>query len=251
MDSQKQYNTPKAALVLCAGFGKRLMPITKDIPKCMVEVDGEKVVDRVINSLVEFGVQKIIVNTFHHAEKLENYLCEKYNDQNDFELLISHENQLLETGGGVLNAMKSFNEEELIVLNGDVVFFPGHLSVLKQIAEKWNDKGSDLIVGLYPKDDVGRENGDFNLVNDKLSYEGNDKKYIFTGCYIMNNKIFGDAKVECFSMTDILFNVDKLPYRFKGVALDKVKWFDIGTPETLEETNNFFRNEKRLYKQAN
>jgi len=251
MGSQKQYNIPDTALVLSAGFGKRLMPITKDIPKAMVEVDGVKVIDRAIKSLIDFGIKKIIVSTYYKADVLEKYLEGRYGQSQSVEILISHEDEILETGGGILNALNKFNLDELIVLNCDVVFDKGHVPVLEVLAQKWGEGGADFVAGLYPLNETDRTAGDFNIVGDKLSYIGDDKKYIFAGCYFLKKKIFSQAMVEKFSITRVLFDAENLPFTFKAVELKDIKWFDIGTPETLKIANEFFANEKSFYQKTN
>jgi len=251
MESQKQFSIPDTALILSAGFGKRLMPITKDIPKAMVEVDGVKVIDRAIKSLVEFGIKKIIVNTYYKADVLESYLHDQYSNSKDVDIYISHEDEILETGGGILKALNNFKLEELIVLNCDVVFDKGHVPVLSSIARKWKEGDADFVVGLYPLSESLKTSGDFNIVGDRLSCAGEDKKYIFAGCYFLKRTIFRNLVEEKFSIVKILFEAENLPFTFKAVELKDIKWFDIGTPETLKIANEFFANEKSFYQEAN
>jgi len=251
MDSHKQYKAPQTALVLSAGIGCRLMPYTKDVPKAMVEVGGIKMIDRTICSLIEFGIKKILVNTYYKAEVLEEYLRNKYGSNSELEIVFIREVEVLETGGGILNALKKFNLDELIVLNCDVVLDKGHASLLKDLAEKWSEGKADFVAGLYPTEKTSRANGDFNIIGDELSYKDGAKKYIFAGCYFLNKKIFGEAVVEKFSMTRILFDIENLPFSFKGVEIKDLKWFDIGTPGSLKIANEFFANEESLYQEAN
>lgn len=239
MEYPKQYKSPNTAMILAAGKGMRLMPITADIPKAMVEVAGEKIIDRSIKSLIDFGIKKIVVNTHYKADILEAHLEKKY-EKSDVEILISREDEILETGGGILNAMNKFNLNELIVMNCDVVFDKGHSSILNALSKKWEER-ADFVGALYPFTKTDKEKGDFNIMGDTISNIGENKEFIFAGCYFLKKKIFGDMKVEKFSMTKILFNIENLPFIFKAVEIKGVEWFDIGTPQTLKIANNFFK----------
>lgn len=107
------------AFILAAGFGTRLYPLTKDTPKALVKINNKPMLEMLINKLINSGIQKIVINTHHLANKIDEFICNK---KFNAEIILSHENQILDTGGGILNAKKYFDlNKNLLIHNVDII----------------------------------------------------------------------------------------------------------------------------------
>ena len=171
-------NKPTKALVLAAGFGSRLKPLTDHTPKSLVEVGGKPMIDRVIDQIKEQGINDIIVNTHYLANKIHDHLAKR----GDVKITISHEPEILETGGGVLNVMQNIANEPLLVVSSDNVL-GGEYNAIAQVLDEWNSEEMDFLVALKNKQGVLTYNGvgDYSLTQEgKLSYS-DPKEFIFVG----------------------------------------------------------------------
>lgn len=216
----------KNALILSAGFGTRLRPITNDIPKALVPVRGKPIIDHIISQIKNAGINSISVTSHYLADKLEAHLLQKYGD----EIHISHEAEILETGGGILNVMKQLNADELLVVNCDAFFEAAN--PLDDFVKAWNSKEMDALLMLRHEG----ANADFGLEDGKVNR--NESDYRFLGVYIIKHSIFGDMGVAKFKVMDVLF--DKMASSdHKLYAIEyKGDWSDIGSLEALKLANN-------------
>ncbi len=233
-------NRPTKALILAAGFGTRLKPLTDRIPKSLVEVGGVPIIDRVIGQIIEQGITDIIVNTHYLAGKIHSYLA----DRKDVKITISHEPEILETGGGVLNVMKNIANETLLVVSSDNVLGGKH-NAIAQVLEEWDQDKMDFLVALKDKKDVKtyKGKGDYSLTeNGKLSYS-EPRPYIFVGAYILKPEFFNGWELSKFRIPDVIAkSANEKSNKIYGTVITS-DWFDIGTPEFLEIANEYVKRE--------
>ena len=187
------------AMILAAGFGKRLLPLTKQTPKPLLELKGKKLLQYSIEFLLSNKINDIIINTHYLSEQIEDFI-----HQNFPQIVISYEKNILDTGGGIMNAISFFQGENFLVLNSDTIWtlhYQKELSRLTEIFE--NGKGKAALL-LVKKENSFDPNfiGDFDLDNKNFITKKN-KQYIFTGCQLLNPNIFENYKKKIFSMNEI------------------------------------------------
>ena len=194
----------KKAIILSAGFGKRLNPLTLSIPKPLLEIKGQSLLENTINILIKYGIEEISINTHHLSEKIEDYIKKK-----KFRCLINLVNEkkkILNTGGGIFNISKNFLNEPFLVINPDTIWTEKYLDEFKQIEKIFflKDIKNILLVVKNIKSFDKNLKGDFRLENNLLSRNNlKNNDYIFTGFQILNNEIFNNCKNESFSINDI------------------------------------------------
>ncbi len=190
------------ALILCAGFGKRLNPITLKTPKSLIELNNITLLENTINLIKELGISEIKLNTFYLKDQIKNFI-----EQKNFDLkieIIEDGNEILDTGGGILNMSNSSNEEDFFIFNPDTVWSAEYLNCIKEMENFYFSKKIQNILMVVNKDLSFDKNlrGDFDLLDNQL----NKKKlnqYIFTGCQIINKKVFASIKNKSFSILQI------------------------------------------------
>ena len=190
------------ALILCAGFGKRLNPITLDTPKPLLELNNVALLETCINLIENLGIRKIIINTFYLGDQISNFLKNK-NFISKIKIIDEGKN-ILDTGGGILNMINHSNENNFLVFNPDTLWHKNYLDEIVKMEELYYSKKVENILLLVNKDLSFDKNlnGDFSLKNDLIFKE--DKNYfIYTGCQILSKKIFINYKVENFSITRV------------------------------------------------
>lgn len=190
----------KKAIILAAGFGKRLLPLTKELPKPLLEIGGKKLIEYSIDLLRENNITEIIINSHYLHEKISEFITKKYPN-----ISLSYEKNILDTGGGILNAMSFFEQKNFFVLNSDTVWtrsYSDDLHKLKEVFKNGNSKAALLLA--HKKDSFDKNlSGDFSLdQNNLLNKSSND--YIYTGCQLLNPNIFNlKKKGDIFSMNEI------------------------------------------------
>ena len=190
------------ALIPCAGFGKRLLPLTNEIPKPLLEVNNIKLLDNTINIILQLGIKNIKINTFYLGKQIENFVYSKKYPAN-IEIINDGE-QILGTGGGILNLIKNSNEEFFLSLNPDTIWNTNDISLLNNMQKFYFDNKIDNILMVVNRDKSfdGKLKGDFNLEKNKL-YKKQLTEYIYTGCQIFNKKIFKNINKKIFSISEI------------------------------------------------
>jgi MurNAc alpha-1-phosphate uridylyltransferase len=214
-------NIPTQAMVLAAGLGKRMRPLTDSIPKPMIEIAGRRLIDWAIDKLEAAGVTKIVINTSYMAEILEDYLKKRKTS----DIIISREATPLETGGGIARALNHFGNDTFFSVNGDVIWLDEEVPALQRIAEAWTPD-LDAVLLLHPvKAATGYEgNGDFFV--DKEGYITRPQvkesaPYVYTGVQILHPRMFQDCPDGAFSL-NLLYNkaMNASPPRIKSVIHD-------------------------------
>ena len=196
----------KTALVLCAGYGKRLNPLTLELPKPLLKLNNITLLEKTFNLIKSLGIKKVKLNTFYLKEKIKNFI----NDLNlDLDIeIIEDGNQILNTGGGILNMVKKSNEENFIVFNPDTIWSNEYVSCIKDMEKayfKEKSKNILLVVNKILSFDQ-KLGGDFNLNNNILKKENNNN-FIYTGCQMINKNLFLKLSNQSFSILYIWNNL--------------------------------------------
>ena len=187
------------ALILCAGFGKRLNPITLKKPKPLLEIKNVTVFEKCINLIKEMGINKIIINTFYLKEHFSSFI--KDNNFNiDIEIVEDGEN-ILDTGGGILNMINNSIEDDFIVFNPDTIWSTDYQNEILKMEQIYFVKKLENILLLVNKKLSFDQSfkGDFDLINNLISKKGR-MDFIYTGCQILNKKILMSQIERKFSI---------------------------------------------------
>jgi len=190
------------ALILCAGYGKRLNPLTLVEPKPLLKVNKITLLENCINLIRSLGIKKIILNTFYLKEKITNFVEIKKFDLDI--TIIDDGNKILNTGGGILNMMNSSNASDFLILNPDTVWNQGYLEKIKVMEDFYFTKQIKNILLLVNKNLSfdKKLKGDFNLLKNKIKKDlQND--LIYTGCQIMNKDLLDSHSVSNFSISEV------------------------------------------------
>ena len=190
------------ALILCAGFGKRLNPITLNTPKPLLKLNNITILETCINLIESIGIRKIIMNTFYLNDQINNFLKNK-NFKSEISI-VNDGNDILDTGGGILNMLNQTDEENVLVFNPDTLWQKDYLDEIVKMQKFYFSTKIENILLLVNKDLSFDENlsGDFHFQNNLISKE-KEKNFIYTGCQILNKNIFTGYKVKNFSITNI------------------------------------------------
>jgi N-acetyl-alpha-D-muramate 1-phosphate uridylyltransferase len=189
------------ALILCAGYGKRLNPLTLKEPKPLLKINEITLLENCINLIEALGIKKIIINTFYLKEKIENFLkTKKFNL--DIEIINDGKN-ILNTGGGILNMMQSSNEMNFLTFNPDTLWSKNYIKDIRNMEKFYFLNHINNILLLVNKNFSFDKNlkGDFNLVGNKIKKKVKNN-LIYTGCQIINKGLFKDYTVNNFSISE-------------------------------------------------
>jgi len=192
----------KTALILCAGYGKRLAPITDDIPKPLLKIKNVNLLDNTLKFVASIGINKIKINTFYLSEQIKNFI-EKKNYPLNIDIINDGE-KILDTGGGIYNLIKNSDEEDFVTLNPDTLWNSNYINTFNEMEKFYFKNKAKNLLMLVNKDKSfdTRFKGDFSLNKNKLSKEiKND--FIYTGCQILNKKVFQKINSNIFSISEI------------------------------------------------
>ena len=190
------------ALILCAGFGKRLNPITLTKPKPLLQINEVTMLEKSINLIKEMGINKIFINTFYLKEHFSNFIKNK-----NFNLdmhIIEDGKSILDTGGGILNMTSKSDEDDFIVFNPDTIWSNRYRDEIIKMEEIYFSKKLENILLLVNKNLSFDQNlaGDFNL-SDNLISKTDNLDFIYIGCQILNKKILANQTISKFSILNI------------------------------------------------
>ena len=194
------------ALILCAGFGKRLNPITLNTPKPLLEIKDVSMLERCINLIEKLGIQKILINTFYLKDQFSVFLNSK-NFNIDIKIIEDGEH-ILDTGGGIQNMIKDSNEKDFIIFNPDTIWSNEYKDeILKMEKMYFSEKLENILLLANKKLSFDKKlKGDFNLKNNLINKEA-EKEFIYIGCQIINKKLFIKEKIENYSILEIWNNL--------------------------------------------
>tara|TARA_Y100001970_G_scaffold257643_1_gene336522 strand:+ start:414 stop:1103 length:690 start_codon:yes stop_codon:yes gene_type:complete len=209
------------ALILCAGFGKRLNPITLNTPKPLLKIKNVSMLERCIYLIEKLGIRKILINTFYLKKQFSEFL-----DNKKFNLeikIINDGEHILDTGGGIQNMIQDSNENDFIIFNPDTVWDDNYkYEILKMEQVYFSKKIENILLLVKKKLSFDKKlKGDFNLKDNLITKEA-EKELIYTGCQIINKKFFVRDKIENYSILEIW---DKLLYQKKLYGYESQKKF--------------------------
>ena len=195
------------ALILCAGFGKRLNPITLKTPKPLLKIKNSTLLENCINLIKLIGVKRILINSFYLKEQISEFI-KNNNFQIEIEVIEDGIN-ILNTGGGILNLISRSDEEDFLIFNPDTIWNKNYTLEINSMIDLYFNKKFKNILLLASKNlsydkDLG---GDFDL--NKNLIKQNSKQYIYTGCQILNKSIFKNKKIKSFSIFEIWLDLIK------------------------------------------
>lgn len=240
----------RRAMVLAAGLGTRMRPITDTIPKPLVKIAGKPMIDYALDSLVEAGVETVVVNVHHHADQMIAHLGAR----SDVNILISDErSQLMNSGGGLAKGLKLLEPGPVFVMNADLFWIgemPNAVSNLRRLAHFFDPTRMDMALLCVDMDRTTGHNGkkDFNLADDgKLTrYRDRDPfPVVYAGAIAMNSRLLDDAPDDAFNL-NIYFDRAIEKDRLFGLSLEG-HWITVGTPDAIDDAEGIIRHftEKR------
>lgn len=229
---------PKTAMVLAAGLGTRMRPLTEHTPKPLVPVAGKPLIDWTLDALEQFGIRHIIVNTAYLAEQVEAHLAKRTTSR----IEISREPEPLETGGGIFRALPLIGSEPFLVVNSDIIWRDGNVPALSRLASSWDSAQMDALLLLQSvREATGyRGPGDFFLnAQGRLKPRAQEEEapYVFAGVHILNPGLFEGAPNGAFPLGMIFRKQPMEDGHFKrlhGLVHDG-KWLHIGDMDGIRQ----------------
>ena len=190
------------ALILCAGFGKRLNPLTLDTPKPLIKLNNVTVLEICIKLIESLEIQEIILNTFYLKDQIKNFINHKKFKSKI--TIIEDGNNILDTGGGIKNMMHHTNEDDVLIFNPDTIWKTHYSKEIIEMEKMYFSEKLKNILLLVKKELSFDKNlnGDFDF-KDNLIINNNEKKFIYTGCQILNKKVFQNINSNIFSISEI------------------------------------------------
>ena len=195
------------ALILCAGFGKRLNPITLDVPKPLLKINDLTLLDHCIELIIDLDIKKILINTFYLKEKFNEFF-KNHNYKVDIEV-VEDGSIILDTGGGILNLIKKSNDENFLVFNPDTIWNKKYIKEINEMIDLYFSKKIKNLLLLANKKLSFDKNigGDFDLQNYLINQKS--KSFVYTGCQILNRSVIEKEKLINFSITKIWYDLIK------------------------------------------
>ncbi len=234
-------NVIDTAMVLAAGFGKRMLPLTQSMPKPMVKVDGVSLIDRVLDRLAAAGATRAVVNVHYCG----GVLIEHLKDRRSPEILISDERDaLLDTGGGVVRALPLLGTRPFFLVNSDSIWIEGASPNLSRLAATYDDARMDALLLLAPSAGaVGYSGpGDFTMEPEgalKTRGEREVAPFVYAGAAILHPRLFEEAPGGAFSLLHSFRKAEEAG-RLYGLRLDGT-WMHVGTPGAIGDAEDAIR----------
>ena len=228
---------PKTAMVLAAGLGKRMRPLTASRPKPLIEVAGKPLLDHLLERLHAAGVEKIVVNVHYLADAVEAHLAR---NAHGLDICVSDERPLLlETGGGLVKAAPLIDTDPFLVVNSDNLWLDGPADTLKLLASHWAGHKMDALLLLVPhaRAENHRGMGDFHMGRTgrlRRRERSHVAPFVYTGVQIISKRLLEGAPEGPFS-TNLLWDRAIEQGRCFG-AVHQGLWFDVGTPQSIKAT---------------
>ena len=219
------------ALILCAGFGKRLNPTTLHTPKPLLKIKDLNLLDHCINLIEDLNIKKILINSFHLKEQIDEFV--KIHNYNTEIKIVEDGDNILDTGGGVLNLIDKSDEENFLIFNPDTIWNESYTNEINHMINLYFTQKLKNILLLVNKDLSFDKNlkGDFGLEGNLINQ--NYKSYIYTGCQILNRSILKDEKITNFPINKIWFNLIE-NNQLNGFE-SKLKFYHVTNLETFKK----------------
>ena len=195
------------ALILCAGFGRRLNPITLETPKPLLKIYNLTLLEHCINLIKLIGIKKILINSYYLKEQINEFI-KKHNFEIEIEI-VEDGNKILDTGGGILNLISKSDEDDFLIFNPDTIWNKNYALEIDNMTDFYfKNKFRNILLLVNKKLSFDKSlGGDFNLKNNSVIL--NQKNYIYTGCQILNKSIFKNEKINNFPVSKIWFDLIK------------------------------------------
>jgi MurNAc alpha-1-phosphate uridylyltransferase len=235
MTQLQSKTTPRRAMVLAAGLGTRMRPLTDTVPKPLVKVAGKPLLDHVLDRLGDAGVERAVVNVHYLGEQIIAHVAARTRPR----IVISDERGLLlGTGGGAVKALPELGDTPFFHLNADTIWIDGVKPNLTRLAESFDPANMDALLLLAPTaNSIGYAgHGDFAMAGDgRLQRRGERElaPFVFAGAAILSPALFADSPHGEFSLT-LLFDRAAAAGRLAGLRLEGL-WMHVGTPEAIAE----------------
>ena len=192
----------KTALILCAGFGKRLNPLTLETPKPLLKIKDTTVLENCINVISKLGIKKILINTFHLGDQINEFI-EMKNFEIDIKIKEDGKN-ILDTGGGIMNLIKDSKDQDFLVFNPDTLWNFKYVNEINEMQDFYfSNKLNCILLVADKKLSFDKSfNGDFILKNNLLQ-KSEDNSFIYIGCKILNKSLFENYTIKNFSISEV------------------------------------------------
>jgi MurNAc alpha-1-phosphate uridylyltransferase len=231
----------KQAFLLAAGLGSRMRELTKDIPKPMIEVAGQSMITRLIDQLFEHGVTRLVINLFYKGQILMDHVKTHLGKHPaTIEVFFSEESELLDTGGGIINALKYLKPEPFFVVNNDSIFI-GKENPFSLLDKQWQDSMKALFLLSPLEKTIGYDGkGDFSLDETGQLVLSENSPYVYIGAHIVKPELFRGYEAKKIKLMEIYnqFLSNKVYQGLHGTIYPG-QWLHVGTPEALEEANDY------------
>jgi MurNAc alpha-1-phosphate uridylyltransferase len=227
--------SPKRGMILAAGLGERMRPITDTLPKPLIPVRGATLIESILDRLEAAGVTEAVINLHYLGTMIEEHLRGRARPRIVFS---REERERLETGGGVRQALPLLGPDPFYAINGDVCWLDGFTPALERLAAHWDERTMDALLLLHPTATAFGYNGRGDFMLDPLGRahrraERQVAPFVFAGVQILHPRLFEEAPDGPFSL-NILYDKAAAAERLYGVRHDG-EWFHIGTPDGLRE----------------
>lgn len=225
------------AMIMAAGLGTRMLPLTEKCPKPLIEIAGTTLLDHVLDHLRKAGIERIVVNVHYLPDQIEAHLARH---AADLDVAISDECALLrDTGGGLVQAKDLIAGDPFLCVNADNWWTDGRENALARLARAWDPTRMDVLMLVVPFEQAGNTQGigDFDIDSEgRLSREGpkRARPYVWTGIQMMAKRLIADPPSEVFS-TNVFWDRAIAEGRCHGLVHDGL-WFDVGYPEAIALT---------------
>lgn len=233
----------KKAMLMAAGFGTRMRPLTDKMPKPMVPFLGKPLIDHALDKLAAVGVEDVVVNVHYKADMLEAHLAARTNPR----IIIANEREkILDTGGGLLKARAELGEDPIFTFNSDSVWMEGQGAALQRLIDFWDPEKMDALLMIAPATNTIGEarRGDFTMDGEghlTRRHELQVAPFMFAGVQIFNPKLLdGAPKGKDVFSTNIFWDQAIEAGRLYGLRMDGV-WMHVGTPDDLAQAEKFMR----------
>jgi MurNAc alpha-1-phosphate uridylyltransferase len=230
--------TIRRAMLLAAGLGARMRPLTETRPKPLIAVSGRALLDHSLDHLAAAGVETVVVNTHWLGEQIARHVEGRTNPR----VVLSHEPALLETGGGVVKALPELGSEPFFVVNGDSLWLDGAIPALRRLAHAWRDDQMDALLLMHRTVAAIGYDGAGDFFADPLGRltrrkPGEIAPHVYAGVHVLHPRLLRDAPAGAFSL-NVVWDRAEAAGRLYGIMHDGL-WFHVGTPGDLAEAQRY------------